>query len=360
MKKSTSLVPSLASFEVLVRKVKETFLLGRRRVKQAIVRTYWQAGKYIHEHILYHQDRADYAEKVILKLAERVEMSERSLDRVLKLYRELPKIPTSMSELDLTHLYSLATIRDEKTRNEFAKRAAEKNWNTRELRSKIKAELRSDPKSPDGKKGVKAAGPDTELLKPKLGVLHTYRLIQSKPAQARPVREEIDQGFSVRRAAFKRKGKLRIGDVIESRKEKDGTYTAVKSSRGEEALYTYKAWVERVVDADTQFVEIDLGFDGTIEQYLRLRAIDAPEIDTPEGKRAKAFVEKCLRPAPYILLTSSRSDKFDRYLSDIFIPIPGPASLRPSAPEALVRTGGVDYLYLNNELLLRGLAVRMR
>ena len=37
---------SIASFEVLVRKVKETFLLGRQRVKQEMVRTYWQTGNH--------------------------------------------------------------------------------------------------------------------------------------------------------------------------------------------------------------------------------------------------------------------------------------------------------------------------
>lgn len=42
---------SSASFEVLVRKVKETFALGRRRVRQEIVHTYWKAGRYIHAHM---------------------------------------------------------------------------------------------------------------------------------------------------------------------------------------------------------------------------------------------------------------------------------------------------------------------
>ena len=67
-----------------------------------------------------------------------------------------------------------------------------------------------------------------------------------------------------------------------------------------------------------QFVEIDLGFSIAHEQYLRLREIDCPEISTSVGKKAKTFVEKCLKTAPFILLTSSRSDKYDRYLADVF------------------------------------------
>ena len=196
------------------------------------------------------------------------------------------------------------------------------------------------------------------MLKPRLGILYTYRLIETKPAQSSPPRLVIDQGFSCRRAAFKMRGKPRANDLVESLKEKDGTYAAVKSKRSEAALYTYKAWVERVIDADTPFVEIDLGFDGETEQYLRLRGIDAPEISTAEGKKAKAFLEACLAPAPFILLTSSRSDKYDRYLADVFIPLEKSSKIRPSAPEALVKYQGQEYLYLNNELLLRRFAVR--
>ena len=33
---------SLDSFEVLVRKVKETFLVGRERIKKEMIRIYWQ------------------------------------------------------------------------------------------------------------------------------------------------------------------------------------------------------------------------------------------------------------------------------------------------------------------------------
>ena len=70
-------------------------------------------------------------------------------------------------------------------------------------------------------------------------------------------------------------------------------------------------------------------------------------------------MEKCLKSAPFILLTSSRSDKYDRYLSDVFILLDSKSTVRPSAPEAIVKYEGEEYLYLNNELLLRGLAKRM-
>lgn len=57
-----------------------------------------------------------------------------------------------------------------------------------------------------------------------------------------------------------------------------------------EHLFTYKGYVERVIDGDTLKVEIDLGFRNWTRQTLRLRGVDAPEVDTKEGRRAKEFV----------------------------------------------------------------------
>lgn len=351
---------SLASFEVLVRKVKETFVRGRERVKKEMVRTYWQTGKYIHEHVLHHRERADYGAKVIARLARRIGSSKRTLQQTLRFYRTFPKIAHARAQLDWTHLRTLASIPDEKMRREFARRAAEGKWTSRQIAAEIKAGLR-DP-SRKGVHGISRPGGKSALalLTPKLGIPFTYQLIESKPAQANPGRLVVDQGFRVHRTEFAMRGKLKAGEIIESRKEKNGAYTVVSSKRDRTALYTYYGWVKHVVDADTQFVGIDLGFSNEIEQYLRLRGIDAPEIDTPAGKKAKAFVEKCLKHAPFIVLTSSRSDKFDRYLSDVFIPLTPESTVRPTAMESTVTLNGQTYLYLNNELLLRGLAVRMR
>lgn len=351
---------SIADFEVLVRKVRETLLLGRKRVREEMAKASWQAGKYIHEHVLHHRGRAKYGAEAILKLSKRVNVSDTTLERALMIYREFPKISSALKKLELTHLYALATIPDKKTRLEFAKRAGEKKWTTRKLESKIKKEFRFE----DGKGPVIArserAKQSLPLLIPKLGTLYTYRMRESKPIQANPGRLKVDFGFTVHRSEFKMRGKLKDGDIVESIKNQDGTYAVVPSKRGEKELFTYKAWVARVIDADTHYVEIDLGFGDDTEQYLRLRGIDCPEIETPEGKKAKAFVEECLRPAPFILLTSSRSDKFDRYLSDVFIPLVPESTVQPSSPESRVTYDGQDYLYLNNELLLRGLAVRVR
>lgn len=84
-------------------------------------------------------------------------------------------------------------------------------------------------------------------------------------------------------------------------------------------LYTYKAYVERVVDADTLWLRINLGFNFWVRQKVRLRGIDAPELDTKAGLAAKRFVEKKLADAPFVIVTTTKPDKFDRYLTDVWI-----------------------------------------
>lgn len=61
----------------------------------------------------------------------------------------------------------------------------------------------------------------------------------------------------------------------------------------------------------------------------------------------------------FLLLTSSRFDKYDRYLSDVYVPLDSKSTVHPSSSEAIVQYDGEEYLYLNNELLLRGFAKRM-
>lgn len=92
-----------------------------------------------------------------------------------------------------------------------------------------------------------------------------------------------------------------------------------------EAAYTYRATVLRVIDADTFVTRVDLGFRVSIELPLRLAGVDSPEMSTPEGRQARAFLAAYLAPLPFPVVTrtkkplSSSLDNFGRYLADVFI-----------------------------------------
>lgn len=79
-------------------------------------------------------------------------------------------------------------------------------------------------------------------------------------------------------------------------------------------MFTYKAKVIKIVDADTLDVEIDLGFNIHYKVRLRLSNVDAPELKTKEGKEAKAFVEQELASGE-VTVTTYKTEKYGRYLA---------------------------------------------
>lgn len=84
-------------------------------------------------------------------------------------------------------------------------------------------------------------------------------------------------------------------------------------------MYNYTAKIIRVVDGDTIDVEIDLGFDIWHKTRLRLAHIDAFEQSTEIGKRATAYVKEALAGEPTYEITTYKTDKYGRYLAEIFI-----------------------------------------
>ena len=89
-------------------------------------------------------------------------------------------------------------------------------------------------------------------------------------------------------------------------------------------IYIYKAELIRVVDGDTVELMIDLGFDTSRKERFRLYGIDAPEMNTAEGKEAKAWLIGVLGPygAIYVqtiqLETKAKRDKYGRFLAVLY------------------------------------------
>jgi len=317
--------------------------------------------------------------------------------------------PKSYSgKLSWTHYRELMKVEDEGARFSFLERAAKSGWSGEQLADKIRLELRSHLTAAGSGK-AETTEPASKLM-PKLGELYTYRLVKPLSAQSTGDSTlQIDLGFSTQRyLPVKEKG-FREGQIVETVKDEEGNYTLKVSRRTEAVLWTYKAIVERVVDGDTMIVRIDLGFDIEERHYLRLRGIDCPELTEaggpipektgrrssrdststlsagtipektgrrssrdststlsagtiPEktgqrssrdststlsaGKKAKTFVEKQIEKIPFVILTSTRSDKYGRYLADIFIPPAG----------TVILNNVKDLAFLNQRLLDEGLA----
>ena len=111
-----------------------------------------------------------------------------------------------------------------------------------------------------------------------------------------------------------------------------------------------------VIDGDTFTAAVQLGFGFATVQTLRLRALDAPEIESADGREAKEFLlAHGVRPGARILVKTLKSDKYDRYLADVW-------TLRSDKVSSSgARTTGderwVDGNYINQQLIDQGLAV---
>ena len=189
-------------------------------------------------------------------------------------------------------------------------------------------------------------------LKPRRGNLYTYQVVKSETLHEVPQTYSVDLGFSTR-IDLELQGleNPTAGQLVEAvRTEKNSCgdrYRFQLSSAGTEILYTYKATLERVVDGDTLWLQVDLGFRVWTRQKIRLRGINTAEMSNG-GIKAAGFVTRHLSRVPFVVAKFSSRDKFGRYLTDIFY-LEGTEDT-----EKVLREG----IYLNQELLDRGLAVR--
>jgi len=84
-------------------------------------------------------------------------------------------------------------------------------------------------------------------------------------------------------------------------------------------MYTYKAKLNRVVDGDTVNLTIDLGFRLTYTTNCRLAGINAPEMNTNEGKESKSILNLMLLANDILFIESTGLDKYGRPIITIFV-----------------------------------------
>lgn len=92
-------------------------------------------------------------------------------------------------------------------------------------------------------------------------------------------------------------------------------------------LYRYAARLCRVVDGDTVWLDVDLGFRVTLRLDFRLLGIDAPELvgaTRGAGLDAKAELERLLSLGPLHIESEKPgpTDKYGRWLARVFVTTP--------------------------------------
>ncbi|MFH1801022.1 MAG: DUF1016 N-terminal domain-containing protein [Candidatus Omnitrophota bacterium] len=310
-------LPEVKTYEALRHAISQARAESRGRVEKAVeqerVREAWEIGRLIDAHVLQHKERADYAEHVLERLAGDLGMSERELYYSLRFYRGYPILPHA-SKLSWSDYRDLLAVNTSEERDALAERASKENWNRARLRDEVRNVTKGEKVSP------------AEVLTAEPGIPYTYRIVRGPEENERV----LDLGFS---NYYTPAGKFSFkeGDIVTSAQGAKGSYELSAIGSKPEALYTYEIKVLEVIDGDTIKAVIDLGFGFRTVQTLRLRGIDAPEIETADGMESKKALEKMLNTAnsaergadskahARILIRTVKSDKYDRYLADLFI-----------------------------------------
>ena len=146
-----------------------------------------------------------------------------------------------------------------------------------------------------------------------------------------------------------RKLKLETGSLV---RVSDAAKLCREDTATKSDLFTYAARDVRVVDGDTLAVTVLLPPHNEIDKKLRLRGLNCPEMDTTAGQAAKRFTQGLVGRATTIVLTTTKPDKYDRYLADVFLALPS------AAPAKNGGDGADEWVFLNNALLQQGHAVR--
>lgn len=109
-------------------------------------------------------------------------------------------------------------------------------------------------------------------------------------------------------------------------------------------IYEYKATVDRVVDGDTVWLDVDLGFRVRAKIEFRLYGINTPEtVGTTRaaGLAAKAELLRLLALGPLRIVTykDGRVDKYGRWLATLFVDAPDSPVGGLNVNDALVAGG---------------------
>lgn len=108
--------------------------------------------------------------------------------------------------------------------------------------------------------------------------------------------------------------------------------------------YLYAATVANIIDGDTIDIDVDLGFHVSTRQRVRFAHVNAPELDTKEGRAARDFLAAELIAARTVVVQTRKADLHGRYVARVFV------ATRETSIEDCFSAG----TYLNDRLVTAG------
>ena len=215
-----------------------------------------------------------------------------------------------------SHYRELLSVNEVEVRKRLADETIKNDWTRDYLRREIK-------KLKSGSRRTSKKAETLKAIKP--GTLDVFR---TREVNGKTL---IDLGFST----YLDKKTVKIGAVVKIVKDRN---------------FIYRAAIEAVVDGDTLWCVVDLGLGVRTRQKLRLAGLNAPELRSQAGIAAKRFLSGKLKTGSTVIIATTKSDKFDRYLVDVWL------DAKTSKKADPVPNSKGNWEYLNKTLVDEGYA----
>jgi endonuclease YncB( thermonuclease family) len=312
---------------------------GVQQRNAQLVASYWDIGDMIVRGEKDVKPQGRYGKKLLEQLS--VDLTERfgsgfcrtnmfNIRRFRLAYRRSALHPF----LTWTHYLTLLKVTDVRRRKRLEETAIREQLSDKQFKLLVRSS-----------NGVAMAKSEKMQLEPRKGRPFVYRVVKEMHDSNQLFL--VDCGFQVKRKVqLKGVRGVAEGDMLACTKTEDAGYRFSRTECGVGERYCYHGTLLDVVDGDTVVIRVDLGFDTFVDDRFRLRGVDAPEIATTGGKRAKQFVMRRVKPDSAVLLFTYGCDMYGRYLADVFYHS-GNAQGYPTV------TSGC---FLNMELLEKGMA----
>ena len=320
----------ISTFKALVSVIRKEIEEGRIIIEQDTnirkTAVMWRIGSHISTHILEHSDKADYGRYLFDNLSKELGINKRTLYRTVKFYKEYPEIVTALSRFTWTHYLILQTVDNKVKREEYEKIVLKENLSKRQLQELVKKERNQLPSNISKQLKVDRGRPGVYRLKEMDGILN------------------IDIGFY---DYIERQELINIDNPDAYIEYTDPvSYKFIEPDKS--ILYTFKAKIIEVVDGDTVKAKLYRGFGIKTLRTLRFRGINAKDLQTEQGRKAKEYIEAKVLNLPFVIIKTYSRDIYLRYLTDIFY-LPDNDDVYAVAEKGK---------YLNQELIDEGLAER--
>jgi len=317
------------NYQESLKQIQKIILDTQQKVSFEKIKMCWHIGRIIKTHLSTNRG-SNYGNNFFEQLTTDTDISKTSLYQMQNFYQSYPTLPEPNTPLNWSQYRHLSTIKDQRSRNSLEITAIRNNLSANDLLKEIKQK----------KSESKTLNQGYARLEVDRGQLFTYKVVKL----GKKNETFLDFGFKVFGSAPHQSFS---DEAIVTSSTNKGQFGLKELEIEKSKLYTYKAYVEKVVDGDTLNVILDLGFNIRHKEIIRLAKINAPEKKTQAGERSTKKLQDILKSVEFVIIKTNKTDIYGRYVGDVFFSPEHESNAQKVADEGT---------YLNQMLLDLGVA----